>query len=100
VPAKEWFSAARDDGTGAITLGGLSWTIVPFGYVDCSASSCGAPGWHEVHALLLGDDGQTGFVILYLMRDDTQNVRTGYGLRFDELGTLPNISLPAPWHVP
>ena len=87
-----------EDGTGSIMLGGLTWTLVPFGYVDCLASLCGAPGWYEVHSLLRGEGGETGFVILYLMRDDTEAVRTGYGLRFDTLGTLPNVSLPAPWH--
>jgi hypothetical protein len=85
------------DGTGTMTIGGLTWTLVPFGWVDCVASLCGAPGWYEVHALLRGESGETGFVILYLMRDDIENVRTGYGLRFDVLGTLPNVTLPAPW---
>jgi hypothetical protein len=85
------------DGTGTIVLGATTWTMYPFGLVNCPAAQCGAPGWYEVHSLLRADGGATAFVILYLMLDDTTHVRTGYGVRFDVPGALPNTMYTATW---
>ena len=88
------------EGMGSITLAGIAWTLVLFGYVDCPQSLCGAPGWYELHSLLRGPGGATAFDILYLMRDDTAHVRTSHGLRFDVPSNLPNVMLSATWSVP
>ena len=86
-----------EQGVGRVTLGGIDWDLTPFSWVDCPAASCGGPGWYEVHSLLRGQGGATGSVILYLMRDNTMQVQTSYGLRFDVPGELPNTLFHVSW---
>lgn len=86
-------------GVGRITLGGLDWDLTPYSWVDCPDSMCGAGGWYEVHSLLRGPDGATGSVILYLLRGNTAQVRTAYGIRFDQPRHLPNTMYAASWSL-
>ncbi|MEZ4453283.1 MAG: hypothetical protein R3B09_27720 [Nannocystaceae bacterium] len=72
---------------GSLTIGGSTFTVIPFGRVDCT-EECGTPGWWEVHALLWEPRaGRLCFAIVYLMLGSGDTLVT-YAI------TLPDLSDP------
>ena len=72
---------------GSVDLGDGPLTVLPFNDVDCS--SCGMPGWREIHTLLWdAPQKRACFAIFYLLGAN-KPVQVTYSL------TLPDLSDPA-----
>jgi hypothetical protein len=76
---------ALDQGVGRIAIGGVMQPAVVFDTVDCS-TTCGSPGWYELHTLIWDDASQAAtFVIVYLRIGMTDRVQLSYALRLPTL---------------
>ncbi len=85
-------------GQGSAQIGGTSYDVAAFDFVDCS-SGCGSPGWYELHSLLRRDT-EVAFGIIYLIEDDPTHARLNYGVRFDVPAlTPPDTIFAATWTV-
>jgi hypothetical protein len=105
------------DGRGTLELGGATYDVTTFGTVDCS--DCGAPGWYELHSVLVGA-GDACYGVLYLFPDTPDTVQLGWticvpsltqpdaphGVFYDAKwsGSFPSsfapVAAPSPWHAP
>jgi hypothetical protein len=86
---------------GSVTLGSGPLTVLVFNTVDCR-TTCGSPGWTELHALLWDPVmARVCFGIFYLKKNDTTHVELTYSLTLPSL-TDPagNTTLQATWTTP
>jgi hypothetical protein len=88
-----------NDGAGSVVIGGATLPLTVFDTVDCS-TTCGSPGWYELHSLLWDDTHHAAvFVIVYLETESTTSVQLEYARSLPDLGdpTDGGLSLPATW---
>jgi hypothetical protein len=106
-----------EDGAGRAQLGGATYDFTPFATVDCS--TCGTPGWYELH-VLLHRAGEACYGVLYLFPDDPTQAQIAWTLCLPSLaqpdgtkgvsydvtwtGSFPSdiapVGPPYPWHPP
>ncbi|MFT3697798.1 MAG: hypothetical protein QM831_31955 [Kofleriaceae bacterium] len=74
-----------DHGVGTIAIDNVKQPAVVFDTVDCS-STCGSPGWYELHTLIYDDTAHTAtFAIVYLKIGTANSVQVSYAMRLPTL---------------
>jgi len=92
-----------DDTGGTLALDGRSFDVYPFETVDCTTDCSADPadGWWELHSILEDTaDGDTCFVIFYLMVSAGDSVVLSHGFCMDSLTPLDGVLMDATWTAP
>jgi hypothetical protein len=84
---------------GTIRIADIDQRLYPFEYVDCSDCVRGSlKGWHELHSIIEGPDGDLGFGVLYLYVNKPEQISLHYHIRLAPLKFGLNPSFTGAWN--